>query len=168
MTEPSSAPAPASAGSARWLKIALVISLVVNVILIGFAAGFALKHHRGMGRFHLPLHQMTEGMSPPSRELVESIMDKHRPVIRASMREMHRERRHLEGLMAAETFDRAAADASFARLKQLSVDVQDELHQALIEAATQLPAEDRQKLRLRDWRHKHGHRQLHEATKPSQ
>src|SRR5690606_28445631 len=95
--------------------------------------------------------------------LIKNIMKNHKDKLRASLRQIHKERRGISDLLAAQTVDRAELEAAFERLKQLSADFQGDLHQVMIEAALQLPAEDRQKLQKsmlskHSWKYKEKYR----------
>lgn len=130
----------------RWLKIALVVSLAVNLMAVGIAAGFVFKPHKDFHSPAMSFHHMAKDLPPASRDLIKNIMKSHKDKLRASMRQIHQQRRVLSDLLAADTVDKAELEAAFERLKQLSADFQGELHQVMIESALQLPREDRHRL----------------------
>jgi uncharacterized membrane protein len=153
----------AAPGKARWLKIALIVSLALNLMAIGIAAGFILKPHKDFHSPAMSFHHMTKDLSPESRALIKNITKKHKDKFRGMLRQIHQQRRAISDLLAAETVDKAELEAAFERLQQLSSDFQGSLHQVMIEAAQQLPREDRQKLQKglqaeHKWKFKEKHR----------
>ena len=96
----------------RWVKIALIGSISLNMLIVGFAAGAAWKFRKGgwhgggrpspmraLGRFARDLPQA-------KRARVRAIVDRERETIRGLRAEIRKKRRNLRAALTTPTFDR--------------------------------------------------------------
>jgi uncharacterized membrane protein len=103
------------------LKIALFASLALNLGIIGIVVG-ALWHGRpdGPPRFarELGFGPFTEALSPEDRRALVRDFGRDLGDPRAFRREMRADMEELLRLLRAETLDRAALEALFARMRE--------------------------------------------------
>lgn len=145
-------------GRTKTMKIALILSLALNLLLISFVAGRALFPEPRLVGPHVALHHATEELSPEAQELVRSTMRAHGQDLRAHMRELRREKARLQEILAADPLDEAALTAVLQEIRQHNGAIQEEIHEATLEIARQLPPEERQHLNLRWGEHLRKHR----------
>jgi uncharacterized membrane protein len=157
-----SGPGATRSDRSRWLTIALVISLGINLLILGAVAGHLLSGHRHMwqrpgmmqgeaGRGadrpgDMVIQRMTAALPAEHRPAFEAAMAQHRPQLVESGRAVREARTKVRDAMVAEPFDRAKLDAAFAELRARSQELQTAVHTAVSDAAVKLPAEARQKL----------------------
>lgn len=148
--------------SGRWVAIALTASLAVNVFLAGMFAGrqmggpppLALMRspaphepwHPGDGGLPPFVERMANGMAQQYRAIFLSTMHQHQADISARGVALRQARAKLREVVSADNFDRAAAEAGLADLRQRSLEFQETLQSALLDAATQLPADARRQM----------------------
>lgn len=107
--------------SNRWLVVALILSLGINLGLAGFFLGRA-------STFEIPAREVMNpmwGVSRILRDLPADRRDALRPHFRAHMRaarsqagEIHRAQQDLRKALLAESFDAAALDSSLDRFRE--------------------------------------------------
>jgi uncharacterized membrane protein len=126
---------------AKYLPIALAVSVLVNVFFLGWGATHLARRHGGPGgspdRHTAPLmHQLWSERAPRLRALREAVDVRRAAVVDALRRE---------------PFDPGALDASLLALRTATTDGQLELHQSIAEIARQLPVEERRHLAASRW-----------------
>lgn len=110
----------ARAGAPRWMKILLVVSLALNLLVVGMVAGFAIK---GGPKWH-------DGPPGGAGAMHRALSEADRVELKQRMiREFRSEkggraafRQEMDGLVTllrAETFDAAAAAERMARLRDV-------------------------------------------------
>lgn len=130
--------------SRRW-QILLGASVLLNVFLLGgIAAHVLLRPPHPPGEFRLSWG--SSFMSGPARALFEQTWSQRRPEIRARFEEVRTARRAVADVFAQDSLDRARLDIAFAELREKMDEAQRTLHQAMVEVAARLPAEDRRRL----------------------
>jgi len=129
----------------KRLTIGLVISLGLNLLIIGFIAARATDHHWRPGP-DFSVGTIAEQLSPESRDALRESMRAHRDDIRAGFRGMRDARRQVRDLLTAEDFNRDAVDQAFADVRAQHDRIQIAMQQAFIDAASQMPREDREHL----------------------
>lgn len=144
----------------RWLKIALVASLVVNVLLIGIGVGSALHHRRELLGPHMSLHHLTADLPEEARRTVDEVMAAHRARIHDLVRQVREKRRELGVLLGAPTIDHVALEKAFQDIQAADAALQREIQAATREMADRLPVEARRELTQRMLRgeHRKGHK----------
>ncbi|WP_439137936.1 periplasmic heavy metal sensor [Roseicyclus sp.] len=130
----------------RGLKIALALSLAVNLAVVGLIAGAAIGFGPNGDRDDPRLRAL--GLGPFAMAL--SREDRAGFATRIDRAALRAERRALgEGLSAlgqalrAEPFDRAAAGAALARMRDATETLQSISHDALLDQIAQMPATER-------------------------
>lgn len=124
----------------------LSLSLMLNLLVVGFVAGrMAYGPHRPGGA-GFSLDRMTARLAPESRDVVRAVIKEHHDEIASSVRAMHKARRAVREAMTADEMDSAAANTAFANLRKASAGMQTAIQGAMIEVAAMLPADERAKL----------------------
>jgi uncharacterized membrane protein len=157
-----SGPGATRSDRSRWLTIALVVSLGINLLIVGAIAGHLLSGQRHMwqrpgmmqgeasrssdGPGDRVIQRMTEAVPAEHRPAFEAALAQHRARLAEVGRAMREARMKVRDAMVAEPFDRAKLDGAFAELRARSQELQTEVHAAVAEAAAKLPADARQKL----------------------
>lgn len=107
-------------GAPRWMKILLVVSLALNLLVVGVAAGFAIKGGPkwrggppgGAGAMH-------RALSEADRAELKQRMIRTFRAEKGGRAAFHQEMEGLVALLRAETFDGAAAAERMARLREM-------------------------------------------------
>ncbi|MFP5479962.1 MAG: periplasmic heavy metal sensor [Alphaproteobacteria bacterium] len=129
MTEPT-----AKTPSGRGLKIALAVSLALNLAVAGLVAGAWLSDHgprRDMPR-DLSFGPFTEALSPQDRRALRREFLSRAPEFRAARQEARAEFDRLLAALRAEPFDPAALTSALAAIQTRNSD-RLELGRSLIE-----------------------------------
>jgi uncharacterized membrane protein len=125
----------------KVLPVALAISVLLNVFLLGWGAVRVARRHRGEGR--APERQV----APVARELWAP----HAPSLRARRRAIDARREAVAAALRREPFDPTILDASLLELRTATSEAQLELHQVLAELAQKLPVDEREHLASSRW-----------------
>lgn len=157
-----SGPGATRSDRSRWLTIALVISLGINLLILGAIAGHLLSGQRHMwqrpgmmqgeaGRGSdrpgdMVIQRMTAALPAEHRPAFEAAMAQHRAQLVEAGRTVRDARMKVRDAMVAEPFDPAKLDAAFAELRARSQELQTAVHAGVSAAAAKLPADARQKL----------------------
>jgi uncharacterized membrane protein len=143
------------ARSARLVPALLIVSLALNLIVIGLFAG-AFWRYRSGG--YLP-SQVTPNLlgyvstlPTPRRNEVWAKTAEERQLIRPLRRELRNVRDEVIGVLEAEPFDRARFDAAQARLLQVDERAREAVYKLYSQIAANLTSEERRA--FRDWREK--------------
>jgi uncharacterized membrane protein len=109
-------PAP-EAGGSRWIKIALAVSLALNLAVAGLAAGAWLREGRdgGMSR-DMSFGPFTEALNDADRRELRRALGDRAPGFREARREMRADLEQLLATLRAVPFDPAAAEAALATI----------------------------------------------------
>lgn len=113
------APGPdAPARPGRWLRIALVLSLMLNLLVLGAFVGRALRPDpfgpRAVVLRDLSFGPYTDALSPADRDALRADFARRAPGLREALR-LHREgQAAVLAALRAEPFDPAALDAALA------------------------------------------------------
>jgi Spy/CpxP family protein refolding chaperone len=142
-------PPPAPRGG-RGLKIALGLSLAVNLLILGLVLGALLA--AGPGRSDRDDPRLRSlGLGPFAlalpREDRQAVTDRiDRDALRAERRAMGRSLVQLRAALLAEPFDRAAAEAALAGSRASASAAQAQGHAALLDHIETLSADERAEL----------------------
>lgn len=121
--------------SLKLLVLALVVSVALNVVVLGFfAARMARRSHEGRGGSSL--REKWKEQAAPLRGRREAI---------------ERARRAVRAALVAEPFDSQALTLALAALRAETNDTQEALDQALVQFALGLGPEERRKLAESRW-----------------
>lgn len=136
--------------SKRWVKIALAVSLALNLGVIGLISGAVLGSGgpRGGGDGSPALRAL--GLGPFERALTREDRDELRGRIEATGVELREERRAIgrslravEEALRADPFDRASVEAAFERSRGLVVSLQETGHTALLDQIETMSTDER-------------------------
>jgi uncharacterized membrane protein len=126
-------------GTMRNLVIALVVSVLVNVFFVGLWAGRFMRGAthiaRGPDTFEI------DGGAP-----MRGVWRKRDAVLRPRSDAVDAARRAVRDALVAEPFDAAALESALAGLRTQTDAAQVALHRALVDAARDLPLEERRRL----------------------
>lgn len=136
----------------RWIKIALAVSLALNLAVIGLISGAVLGGNGG-SRNDGPPALRTLGLGPFAQALSRDDRDEVRERIEGAGIELREERRAIgrtlrdvEQALRADPFDRAAVEAAFASSRGLVVSLQEAGHTALLDQIDTMSASEREAL----------------------
>lgn len=143
----------------RWMWIALIVSLGLNLLVAGVVAS-AAWHLRGGGFGHGGrITGFIETLPPERSQVLRQIVENSRQTIRPLRQEMRQERREAARLFAAEPLDSQALSGAGARLADLEMRLRQAYGQLMTELADKMTAEERRAFiewresRRRGWRH---------------
>lgn len=126
--------------SVRNLAALLGISVVLNVLLVGFWAGqFARGGHPGRGTAAFEDRAM------------RSVWKRHDAILRPRSEALQAARRRVTEALLAEPFQPEVLEAALSQLRAETDGAQGALHQALMESARDLSLEDRRQMALSGW-----------------
>jgi Spy/CpxP family protein refolding chaperone len=132
-----------------WL-IALVISVTLNLFLLGFGSARWLhaRAHRddSPGSFAPHGPPRHRGMFGPGSHLLRDALEPRREALRLQREQLRDARRALREALLAEPFDRAALQQALARLREATARSQHMMHDAVLETAPGLTREQRAEL----------------------
>lgn len=134
----------------RGLKIALGLSVALNIFVSGAAAGALIVGLRAFPdrayRDRPPVVALIRSLDFADRERVERDLRSSALAARADFQAARRHRLEAVDLAGAETFDRAAVEAALARARQAEGQGRDRLEDTLLDTLEALDREDRQRL----------------------
>jgi uncharacterized membrane protein len=133
--------------SPRALWIALALSLVVNVFVVGAAAGLifgrAFAPPSGPGMRPNPLMAAAEKLDPTDRDVFKALMLDEAQRQASTQLDARMARRQAVALLRAPTFDRAAAGAALDRARADDAQVRAKLENTMLDFAAKLDAQNR-------------------------
>lgn len=137
--------------SGRWVKIALAVSLALNVAVIGLVSGAVLGG--GDARDGGPPALRALGLGPFVHALSREDRDEVRTRIEGTGLELREERRAIgrslravEQALREEPFNRAVVEDAFSRSRGLVVSLQETGHGALLDQIESMSAAERVEL----------------------
>jgi uncharacterized membrane protein len=132
----------------RYLTIALVVSVILNLVLVGVLAGRASNVEVGMGRIDPAM-----GMRRLSSDLPDDRIEELRPLFRAyfmalrpRFRDIREAQAALRDAMLSDPLDREGMKAALVEINSTVFNAQSEAHDALITLTEALTLEERGKL----------------------
>lgn len=128
---PNAAPSPSGAS---WIKIALAVSVALNLAVAGLAAGAFLKDGPGRGMpKDLSFGPFSDALNGEDRRALRTAVKDRMPSFRESRAEARAEFATLLGALRASPFDEAALQSALAAIKTRNAN-RLELGRSLIEA----------------------------------
>lgn len=135
--------------NSKWLGIALLVSVAVNLALAGFLAG---RMSRGptpvMLDPSLSLFRVVRELPEHRRERFRPILREHFDTIRGDLRRMRRAQRNINASLAQVPFEPQALATSLDTFRGALLDLQEDNHALLVRVAGSMTPEER--LALRD------------------
>ncbi len=136
-----------SVSAPRWMIVALVASVGLNLFLGGLMAGRLLKSGgEREARMPPPVARLFDQLPETARESMQGAMRQRQGEMRQRMQSMRAARESVGEKLAAEPYDRAAVEVALAELRQRQVDMRGVFHGALAETAAGLPLDQRRQL----------------------
>jgi uncharacterized membrane protein len=139
--------APAAAGAPRWLKIALVVSLAVNLLILGTVGGslWASRHApaatgRGSGPHLLGFTRTLDG---ERRFQIWKVTRNELRALRPLRRDVRRARSEARAALVAQPFDEDKFAAAQARVLEAEIGARREAQKLFISIAAVLTPQER-------------------------
>lgn len=149
MDDLASSSATGGASRGRWLRVALVASLALNLFLAGIMGVWAVKPlfrgHHGSGPGEGIVERLAGRLPEADQPILRQAFAK-RPDIGRLLEEARKAQQDARRTLRANPFDPEAFRAATERVRAARDAAQSEIHQAVREAATQMSAEGRTKL----------------------
>jgi uncharacterized membrane protein len=133
----------------RWLVVALVVSLAMNLAVGGLMLGHVLRgppSWRPGDPEGGPAHRLMRLLPPEARDTVRQSFKEAGPEIRARAKALRQARDGVRDAIMAEPFDRARLDAAFADMRARSDALQTAVQAAIADGVSKLPPEARRKV----------------------
>ncbi|KAB2851300.1 MAG: periplasmic heavy metal sensor [Hyphomicrobiaceae bacterium] len=115
-------PAPAPSGLPRWVKITLILSLAVNLLLVGSIIGHRLATRHGpfasVFRSVDDATRFARKLPAERRQALRAIFEKHREEFRPLVTAVQEARKGVEATLSAEPFDKDKFIAALAALQE--------------------------------------------------
>jgi uncharacterized membrane protein len=132
---------------ARWLVVGLVISLVLNLFLVGAGAGIlglGLRMAReNAGARPAALFWATQAMSQPARHDTRRMLLSLRDQVRPDVQQSRALRGQAWSALGAATPDPAAIKQTLAQSRQIDLAVRTRVEEAIVDRVAALPRPDR-------------------------
>ena len=126
----------------RGLKIALGVSLAINVFAIGGIAGALYMRAQSAVMHGGP----AEALSPADRDAFRQMIRAQIPTLRPLQQDARQARHQAMTLLQAPTFDRAAVAALMARARADDQQARSQMEGAVLDFAARIPASERSAL----------------------
>ncbi|MEN6541961.1 periplasmic heavy metal sensor [Parvibaculum sp.] len=136
----------------RWVGPALLVSLIINLFLVGMIAAaliFGTPVPPGVepGRVPAPffktLHKGADGLPPGDRAAMRKIMIDQFPLIKPRLAALETARRELADALGAPTYDAARVAAAFAKVDTVQAEISQAARTAMIQGFSRLTPEQR-------------------------
>ncbi len=145
MTDPVT-PAPEAAKPptpGRWIRVALVLSLGLNLLIVGLAAGAAWRHGGDRGGRDFGFGPLTEALSFTDRKALRDTFLERHPDARAERRAMRADFEALTKVLRADPFDPAALEAAVAVIARRNADLLETGRDLVVERLKAMNAAER-------------------------
>ena len=129
--------------SKTWLITALIISLGVNLLIVGVVIGRVISAPIG------PPHHfnwMMEEVDEQTRDKLRSSIRKNMKATRPMRQGLRSAQRDLHEAIATEPFDKQQISKSFEQLRLQSSELQEAMHQQMLNTLGQLEPEERMRV----------------------
>ncbi len=147
--------------SARTLGISLIVSLAINLFVVGiFVVGFLFHwpgHHAHSGQ-PFPHWAARRSLDSDARGKVDAIWRQARSNLRARVRAIRKARREVRRQLRADPLDNKALDAAYGELRTRTLAAREAIQGVLTEVAGTLNAEQRRAYFKRRFRHRYRRR----------
>ncbi len=131
---------------AKWLGIGLVVSLAVNLFVIGAWAGRIARHGERSETERVTLGSMTDSLSPEGRTLLRSAMKNNRREAIPIFKQLKAAQTRAFEALDAEPYDADAYANALRDVRTYSEAGQTLLHATLVDIAAKLTPADRHRL----------------------
>lgn len=131
----------------RWLWTALIISLGLNLLVVGLVAGTGWRRWHDDGRRHFSLSRSLERLSEQvpteRRATVAQSLERYRSDVKPRWQAVRQAREDLMRTLEADPYDEAAARAAVERLNGAQLDARQRLSQVMLDLMRSLTPEER-------------------------
>jgi len=129
----------------RWMRIALLASVALNVLVLGVVAGtmWRLRDAAAAGALGPNMLAYSTTLTGERREQIRQMFHERRAAIRPLRRAAQEARRDMVRTLAAEPFDKAALAAAHERMLAAETQVRRAIGAVVADAAEKLTAEER-------------------------
>lgn len=129
----------------RWLRIALIASVALNVLVLGVVAGtmWRLRDAAASGQIGSNMLAYSSTLSGERRETIRQMFTERRATIRPLRQAARQARREMVRSLTTEPFDKAAFLAAQARVLEAEAKVRREIALVVADAAEKLSPEER-------------------------
>jgi uncharacterized membrane protein len=138
----------------KTVKTLFTLSILLNILLLGIGAGFAIKEWREDPWWE----QAKVELSPQSQDLLKKSFDKMHDDMAPLIAETREAREQLKNLMAQESFDSKKFDQITAHIRDVRQKMGDKMTATTKELVSNLSPDERKKMADRfvgiDWRHR--------------
>jgi uncharacterized membrane protein len=166
MSETLSPQLPTNDRLRRWIGPALLISLIINLFLVGMIATAMIAHRGGpRGEFRSPpqpffgmMRRGAAALPAGDRAAMRDIMMQQFPIIKPYFVKIDTARRNLADVIAATPYDPAKVAAAFATIDSAQAEMVKATRNAMIQGFGKMS--DEQRIRLADAMRKQADRRL--------
>jgi uncharacterized membrane protein len=130
----------------KKLKIAFLVSIIANVLLLGVVLGALPQRFEGRPSFQDRLKADLEKLPEPTRTRFGESMDNMRKASEPLRQQMQEAREKAIRILVTEPFDEAAYDREVNKFQQLRLQLGRQMSDNMKELAKSLPPEDRKEL----------------------
>jgi len=135
----------------KWMAAALVVSVALNVFVLGFFAGRGLDRDTAGGRDHVAagpepdfvLRTLARQLPEETRADLRASFRERREQLRPTFRELRAVRGRLAELLTAEDYDEAAVRETMAEMRRVEARLKQPVHETIADALAGLSAEQR-------------------------
>ena len=142
-------PAEISSGrqAPRWMWIALILSLALNLLIVGMAATAMLHFRKGAGG------NFIQSLSDDRRAVLKPLLAAQRKAVRPLRRKSREARRQAREVLSAEPFDREKLAAAYQAASDARIALDKARGEWLIKLAEAMTTEERRE--FLEWRGGH-------------
>ena len=142
---------PEKKRSGRGVKIALAVSLALNLAVVGLVGGAVVgaRNNNAEGQEGAPalrtlgLGPFALALSRDDRQELRGRVEEHGEPLREERRAIGRALREVQAALLSEPFDRDAAEAAFAASRDRVIGLQEVGHTALLDQIESMSAQER-------------------------
>lgn len=145
----------------RGMKIALVLSLALNLLVVGAVASAAWMYWRGGGwaggkhhAFTRAVNRLMEDLPEDRRAIARQILERHKTEIDPLRKQLREARRSAAAALEAETYDEARMREALTRLEAIRGELRGTLHELALSLVKHLDLEERQRFMRYMMRHR--------------
>jgi len=130
----------------RWLTVALLASLAVNLLVVGVFVGRVISGGPGPERMPSNLGWMVRHLDEPTRESLRSEMMEHNKRAGPLRKQMRDAQRTFNRQLLDSTIDTEAMSQSLTELRRTSDEYQTEMHEMMLLIVPKLDEQQRRRV----------------------
>ena len=145
MNDAAQTPPPPATRSPRWMRIALIVSVALNMLILGFVGGAAWNFGRHGWRDHggQRIERFIAMQPAAAQDAIRSSWQRAREKRRELRNRMRESRRKMTQILTADPFDRSAYDAERAQALATLAELRGARLDAIADIAGTVPAAQR-------------------------